>query len=199
MNEKFNLIINLVLKGKKRIGVSIIGAIDNKVFSMNKMQNILDIDTQEIKKLSFEKRGYFLHRIFYFFVKISGNMPVSKAKDGVLEIALKEPILSLERKEIIAIYPEGRMTRKENEFEKGRRGVSYLSLKTGVQILPVSIRGSAGASSWNFLLRRNRVFVSIGKPFLLPKNLSYNNNDDLVKGSDMVMNKIKELYYGYEN
>ena len=37
---------------------------------MNKTQNILDIDTQEIKKLSFEKKGYFLHRIFYFFVRL---------------------------------------------------------------------------------------------------------------------------------
>lgn len=141
------------------------------------------------------------HEIYYipilhFFIKITGNMPVAKAKNGDIGSALKAPLKVLEEKKVVAIYPEGRMVRRENDFEKGRRGVAYLALKTGAQILPVSIKGTAGASHfWNFVLRKNKVLVNIGKPFSLPGDLLYNNVDDLTKGSDMVMNKIKELYY----
>lgn len=139
------------------------------------------------------REKYFLP-ILHFFLKITGGMPVDKAKDGDLEGALKAPLKILKNKGIVVIFPEGRMVREEGVFEKGRRGVAFLALKANTPILPVSIKGTAGASFKNLFLRRNKVVVSIGEPLYLPKSLSYDNKDDLVKGSQLVMDKIKELY-----
>lgn len=136
--------------------------------------------------------------ILHFLLKISGNMPIAKSKDGNMEEALKTPLKILKKNGVVVIFPEGGMVKKE-ELGEGKRGVSYLALKANVQILPVSLRGTLGASFKNLFLGKSRVTVSIGKPFYLSESLSYDNKNDLIQGSNFVMEKIKKLYYNNEN
>lgn len=143
-------------------------------------------------------RSLIWHKIYYlpilhFLLKITGGMPIAKSKDGNLEEVLIAPLKVLKKNAVVVIFPEGGMIKKQ-EFGEGKRGVSYLALRANVSILPISIKGTLGASFKNLFLGRNNVIISIGKPFYLPQSLRYDNKDDLAKGSCLVMEKIKELY-----
>ena len=143
-------------------------------------------------------RSLIWHKIYYlpilhFLFKITGGIPIAKSKDGNLEEVLSAPLRVLKEKGVVVIFPEGGMIKKQ-EFGEGKRGISYLALKANVPILPISIKGTLGASFKNLFLGRNNVIIVIGKPFYLPRSLRCDNKDDLAKGSNLVMKKIKELY-----
>lgn len=138
------------------------------------------------------KRAIYFTPILHFLLWITGGIPLKKGLS--LEQKLSKALEVLRNKSVIAIFPEGRRVFSK-ELGHGRRGAAFLALKTRVPILPIGISGILGTNSLNFLFRKKRIVVSIGASFFLPSVLSSDNNDDLLKGSQIIMNKIKEVYY----
>jgi 1-acyl-sn-glycerol-3-phosphate acyltransferase len=105
--------------------------------------------------------------------------------------------LSLEllaRGEPIAVFPEG--TRSRNGLlGEPRDGAALLAMRSGAQLLPVSITGSdrlfpRGAR----LPRRSRVTVRVGEPFWLSRQSSGRiDRKELADGTDRIMHAIAAL------
>jgi 1-acyl-sn-glycerol-3-phosphate acyltransferase len=70
---------------------------------------------------------------------------VPVARDGSSERgAIAATLRLLEQRDVVAIFPEGRVARTEHsDVAPFARGVGYLALKAGVPIVPVWLRGTA--------------------------------------------------------
>lgn len=131
-------------------------------------------------------------RWLHFLIKSVGGFPVNRENKS--NMSARTSLRILEENGVVGIFPEGRMI-KDEKLGKARPGIAFLSLKANAPILPVAIKGMLGASFKNFLLRRRRATVVIGKPFYLPVGLSHRNKDDLIAGVEVVMGEIGKLYY----
>ena len=82
--------------------------------------------------------------------------------------ALREVFRRLKKGGILAISPEG--TRSPNgALQAGWPGASFLALKTGLPVVPVSMIGCEDSIFFPILrrLRRTPVLIRVGKPFYL--------------------------------
>ncbi len=99
-----------------------------------------------------------------------------------------KPIINaLNKKNSILIFPEGRIT-KDEDVGKFKKGVIYLQERTKAPILPCSIR--FGNRGWF----RRKAFVSFGKTFYTPKDLTEENERDYYEAREFLRKKIKILY-----
>ena len=120
------------------------------------------------------------------YVRINGSVSVEKT-GGDLKKALHDSIVALKNQDKLWVYPEGKKS-VDGKLQEGKRGVVFLHKETGAPIVPVAIIGSHNLSSIaNFLLRKNKIKIAIGKPIYLDDEIS------LEDGVVIVMNKIAEL------
>lgn len=57
--------------------------------------------------------------------------------------AIDASLAILRRGAVVALFPEGRVSRAEGQIGSFRRGVGYLALRSGVPVVPVWLRGTA--------------------------------------------------------
>lgn len=110
-----------------------------------------------------------------------------------LDIALKEPKRIMSADCSIVFFPQGG---RKSEFllEQGKQGAAALALQTETPILPAAICGVDQFSWKNFFLRRYKVRVKIGQPFLLSQKLEQNycpGNTEV--GTQIIMQEIKKM------
>lgn len=120
-----------------------------------------------------------------FIIKCLGAFPVKRGKGDVSSI--KTVFRLLEEGKVVGIFPEGTRTRgKRKEDIKIKPGAAMIALRTGVQVLPVAIKGSYRLFS--------KVKVVFGKPFRIePEEGKKYRNSDLVKISEDIMKKVYSL------
>ncbi len=130
-----------------------------------------------------------------FFVIILGGFPVLKGHG--LEVSFKKPLEILGENGIIIIYPEGKIVREDDKIGEPKRGVGALGFWSNIPILPVAIKGSRGVR------HRKDVKVIFGQPFfakdLIASATPNPTTEDFDKVSEVVMEKIKNLYFQHEN
>lgn len=126
-----------------------------------------------------------------FLVTILGGFPVLKGQG--LEISLKQPVEILKENSIIIIYPEGKIIREDDKLGEAKRGIGALSLWSGAPILPVALKGARG------MRHQKNVEVIFGQPFFAKDLIAPATSDptieDFDKVSEIVMEKIKKLYF----
>ncbi len=90
-----------------------------------------------------------------------GFIPTNRSK--LAPSTIKRALKVLRKGEILGIFPEATSTSIELRIAK--EGAAYLSVATGVPILPVGVHGTANL--WPNLFRgiRQSVTVNIGRPF----------------------------------
>ena len=99
----------------------------------------------------------------------SGQIPVHR-KTTDASLALKDAVDALHRGELIAIYPEGTVTRDPDKWPMvARTGVARLALLSGVPVVPVAQWGAqAILDSYRtpglHLLPRHTIDVVVGQP-----------------------------------
>jgi 1-acyl-sn-glycerol-3-phosphate acyltransferase len=57
--------------------------------------------------------------------------------------AIEEALAALRRGDVLVVFPEGRVSRREDALAPFHRGVAYLAMKAGAPVLPVHVSGTA--------------------------------------------------------
>lgn len=121
-----------------------------------------------------------------------------KANSGFgFEKALEKPLEILKNKGIVIMFPEGKKCSDPNIICDGKKGAAALALLRSVSVLPIAIAGQSKMGLWKLLSFKSRIRIKIGKPFYLNDYLGEfgDNPDNYQKGADIIMEKIKELYF----
>jgi 1-acyl-sn-glycerol-3-phosphate acyltransferase len=89
----------------------------------------------------------------------------------------------------LVIFPEG--TRSLNaELLPALNGTALIAQRTDALILPVGITGTERMQRWFWFLKRPRITVSFGKPFLLPSDEEKLAREEATK---LIMEHITDL------
>ena len=124
--------------------------------------------------------------------KLYGFIPTNRQK--LAPSTIKKAIQALQKGDILGIFPEATTG---PALRRPKKGVTYLSLKSGCKILPMGIIGLEEDiwSQW-FKGVRPQVAVKIGKPFSISSSLPKDRNERQNKLSDIgddIMHKIATL------
>lgn len=123
------------------------------------------------------------------------QIPVRRgAKDGV---ALEKAEASLRGGEVVVIYPEGTVTRREDGMPmEGRTGLVRLALATGLPVIPMASWGSAPVwqkSGPGSLKPRRPVWVVAGAPLDLGRGVDLDDGDGLKSLTAEVMAILADM------
>jgi len=124
--------------------------------------------------------------------KLYGFIPTNRQK--LAPSTIKKAIQALQKGDILGIFPEATTG---PVLRRPKKGVTYLSLKSGCKILPMGIIGLE-EDIWSQWLKgvRPQVTVKIGKPFSISSSLPKDRNERQNKLSDIgddIMYKIATL------
>ena len=124
--------------------------------------------------------------------KLYGFIPTNRQK--LAPSTIKKAIQALQKGDILGIFPEATTG---PALRRPKKGVTYLSLKSGCKILPMGIIGLE-EDIWSQWLKgvRPQVTVKIGKPFSISSSLPKDRNERQNKLSDIgddIMHKIATL------
>jgi 1-acyl-sn-glycerol-3-phosphate acyltransferase len=106
--------------------------------------------------------------------------------------ALRKCLVVLEQHGMLGLAPEGTRSRT-GTMQRGKPGIAYLATKANVPILPMGISGQNRIFAEWKRLRRPRIEVRIGQPFLLQPVQGRNKSVQLQARSDEVMRRIADL------
>lgn len=115
---------------------------------------------------------FVLTREFYDqpgFTALYRRLGVIPIRDGSIELsAVRQLLGTLERGEIVGVFPEGRITR-DGALLPAQPGVISIAARAGVPIVPVGVRGAFEAFPRDARLPRPRaVRVAYGTPLEIP-------------------------------
>lgn len=123
---------------------------------------------------------------------------ISVTPGAGIEKSLEAPLRVLAERGIVGMFPEGHLEKKEGEFLEAKPGLAYLALKSSAPILPIAIRGQVSLNFSNFISCRKHITVTFGRPFkiqeIAPSLDLESNKEEMAKASQLVLNRIKELY-----
>jgi 1-acyl-sn-glycerol-3-phosphate acyltransferase len=160
---------------------TVIGAalIDREVVGMSKVEN-------------------YRNWILGFLFKLYGTFPVNRGE--VDRKALRTALRVLKDQKVLMVAPEGTRS-KTNTLQRGKDGLSYIAVKVGAPIIPIAIWGQE--KFWKQLsrLRRTRVRVVFGKPFVLEPGEGKLTREQLSQMTHEMMYRMAALlpeeYRGY--
>jgi 1-acyl-sn-glycerol-3-phosphate acyltransferase len=98
----------------------------------------------------------------------------------------------LDQGKIFGMAPEGTRS-KDNQLQRGKTGVAYLSHLTGVPIVPIGIFGTEDTLHCWLRLRRPTFHMRIGEPFTLPPLDQDDRTASLRRDTDEIMCRIAVL------
>ena len=106
--------------------------------------------------------------------------------------AIRAMMRALDRGHVVALFPEGGIDNFRDE--SGHLGVAYLSAKTGVPVIPVSLRwkGKRPESMWGTICIPGKVMVRYGEPLRFARHPTP-QRDQLEAMTAKIMRGIKRL------
>jgi len=116
------------------------------------------------QELTFFSAAYLFDNPFIgFFLRKIKAIPVSTDRKRIgSRKSLKEAISRLENGKVLMIFPEGGL-RSSDRIDEIKSGAAYISIKTKVPVLPVSIKGTREIlPSGSYFPRRGKVVINIG-------------------------------------
>ncbi|MEZ4769555.1 MAG: lysophospholipid acyltransferase family protein [Caldilineales bacterium] len=122
------------------------------------------------------------------------------ARGEVDRKALVKAIEALKDGLLLGVAPEGTRS-KTGTLQKGHEGVAYLASRTGAVIVPAVAYGQEKAVSSLLRLRRGRIVVNVGDPYVLPGTPNKAKTEQLASYTDEIMMRMAVLlppeYQGY--
>lgn len=137
------------------------------------------------------KRGVFHDPIVAAILRACGVHPLDR--DGRDTGALRWILRTLEREQVVALFPEG--TRSPHAMRRAATwGVAYVALKAQATILPVGITGTERMPGmWRIPFPFCRIKVRVGEPFTLPSVEGKLNDAILDSLTEMIMLRVAAL------
>ena len=121
---------------------------------------------------------------------IFGCVSVTSGTGSYAE-ALSKHLKLINAGSTMLIYPEGRVTLTE-KTRQVHGGIGYLALESRAPVLPIFLSGHQGITFIDFLLRKRKVEVHIGKPQMYDKPInialepaSVSKNDNVYKSTSV--------------
>jgi len=130
--------------------------------------------------------------------RLYGTLPVRRGE--VDRTALRTALRVLEEGKVLMVAPEGTRS-KTNTLQKGKDGLSYVAVKAGAPIVPIAIWGQQ--KFWDQLrrLRRTKVKMVMGTPFIFEPGEGKLTREQLSQMTDEMMYRLAALlppdYRGY--
>lgn len=130
--------------------------------------------------------------------RLYGTLPVRRGE--VDRTALRTALRVLEEGKVLMVAPEGTRS-KTNTLQKGKDGLSYVAVKAGAPIVPIAIWGQE--KFWDQLrrLRRTKVKMVMGKPFIFEPGEGKLTREQLSQMTHEMMYRLAALlppeYRGY--
>jgi 1-acyl-sn-glycerol-3-phosphate acyltransferase len=152
--------------------------------------------TREIVGVS--KAENYYNPFFAFFFKLYGTLPIRRGE--VDRTALRASLKVLEEGKVLMAAPEGTRS-KTNTLQEGKDGLAYLAVKAGAPVLPIAIWGQE--KFWQQLrrLRRTKVKMVMGEPFIFRTGEGKLTREQLTQMTDEMMYRLAGLlppeYRGY--
>ena len=113
-------------------------------------------------------RDFYRHPILGFFVRACGAIPVSQ--QGMDKEALASARQTLEEGGIIAIFPEGRLSRA-GFLSRPQQGAAHLAILTGAPLVPITIHGAYHVYRRGWKLPRfGTITVRVHPPLEVPSD-----------------------------
>jgi len=106
--------------------------------------------------------------------------------------ALGEALQVLKEGGLLAIAPEGTRS-KTGALQEGHEGPAYLAARSGASIVPVAAWGQEQAVACWKRLRRPRITVVVGDPYILPGTPNRAKGEQLRSYTGEIMHRIAEL------
>ncbi len=131
------------------------------------------------------------------FFALWGAHPAHSGRNNYEE-TLKHHIEILSKKKSIHIFPEGGKSKTGEVSDRAHGGVTFLSWKSGVPIVPVAIKGVFKTSLKLFFTGRKQYSITYGKP-IYPADLFEDvskqpTTEDFKKAALIVMQEVKKMY-----
>lgn len=122
------------------------------------------------------------------------------ARGEVDRKALTKALEALKEGLMLGVAPEGTRS-KTGALQKGHEGVAYLAARSGAVIVPAVAYGQEKAIASLLRLRRGRIVVNVGEPYVMPGAPKKARTEELTRFTDEVMLRLAVLlppeYQGY--
>ncbi len=136
------------------------------------------------------KEELFRSKFIGYFIRGFGSFPVHRGRLDTKALRLADQLLA--QGLVLAMFPEGKRSRS-GQLQPALPGSALIATRSGVPILPVGIVGTEKIKGITWLLRRPRITVNIGHPFLLPPASGRLTKAELVEHAHFIMSRIAEL------
>lgn len=103
-------------------------------------------------------------RLMGVYLKATGQLPVDREGARAAQAMLEGALALLQDGELFGIYPEGTRS-PDGRLYRGRSGVGWLALKSGLPVIPVGMIGTDRVlPPGRTIPRLGRIEIRIGKP-----------------------------------
>jgi 1-acyl-sn-glycerol-3-phosphate acyltransferase len=137
------------------------------------------------------KEELFRSRLTRFLLPRLGAFPVRRGRPD--KGALTHAMRCLQQGKPLVVFPEGSRKGQETYTPDGHLGAALLAGRAGVPVVPVGIYGTEVIHGWKWMLRRPRITVTFGTPFLLPDSDGGPRRHMLAEHTELIMRRIAAL------
>ncbi|HEX9013546.1 MAG TPA: lysophospholipid acyltransferase family protein, partial [Anaerolineaceae bacterium] len=151
---------------------------------------LLYIDIPRPDLIALVADSYRLNPLFYFIIQSSRSIWIDRGKADFA--AMRAGMEHLRRGGLLGIAPEGTRSQVSALLE-AKTGVAMLADKARVPVIPVALEGSESSMRELRRLRRPRMWVHFGKPFMLPPLDRADREGSLLRNTDEIMCRIAAM------
>lgn len=123
-------------------------------------------------------------------IQLFGAFPVRRFEADLAALRTAQELLKAG--EAVAILPEGHRNRSGVAMQQPYPGAALIALRSGVPVLPVGITGTQHVRGLGVLLKKPRITVTIGEPFVLDRKGKI-DRATVQAGSETIMRRIAAL------
>jgi 1-acyl-sn-glycerol-3-phosphate acyltransferase len=111
-------------------------------------------------------------RLFAMYMKATNQLSIDRDGGRAAQATLEAALKRLEDGQLFGIYPEGTRS-PDGRLYRGRPGVGWLALKSGLPVIPVGMMGTRRVlPPGSAVPRLGRVEIRIGKPLTFPPEVT---------------------------